>query len=38
MEKLLGGFCDGLKTAEWKSEEWQNINIKMRALCEHCGT
>src|ERR1019366_376264 len=35
MKKLLDDFCDGLKSAEWESREWQNVNKKMRALCNH---
>lgn len=38
MRKVLDDFCDRLKTADWKSEEWQNVNKKMRALCAHCRT
>jgi hypothetical protein len=38
MKKLLDDFCDRLKSAEWKSEDWQNVNKKMRALCKHCRT
>jgi hypothetical protein len=36
MKDLLDDFCDRLKTAEWKSEDWKNVNKKMRTLCQHC--
>ena len=36
MKELLDSFCDALKTAEWKSEEWLKVNRKMRGLCDHC--
>jgi hypothetical protein len=38
MEKLLNQFCDQLKSSDWKSEDWQNVHKKMRALCKHCRT
>jgi hypothetical protein len=30
------GAADGLKTANWNSEEWRNVRKKMKALCENC--
>jgi hypothetical protein len=36
LRAVLDGFCDGLKTADWNSEEWRNVRKKMKALCENC--
>jgi hypothetical protein len=36
LKGLLDDFCDGLKVADWKSDEWKAINRKMRALCFNC--
>jgi hypothetical protein len=38
MKRLLDEFCDSLKSADWESEDWKNVNKKMRALCKHCRT
>jgi hypothetical protein len=36
LKRLLDAFCDGLKLADWKSDEWKRVNKKMRALCSNC--
>lgn len=36
MKHVLDDFCNRLKRADWESEDWQNVNKKMRALCKHC--
>jgi hypothetical protein len=38
MKKVLDDFCDQLKSLEWNSKDWQNVNKKIHALCAHCRT
>jgi hypothetical protein len=33
---VLDNFRDGLKNADWNSEDWLNVRKKMNALCKHC--
>jgi hypothetical protein len=37
LKTVLDDFCDRLKSADWESEDWQHVNKKVRALCEHCS-
>lgn len=36
LRRFLDDFCDGLKTAPWKSPEWKKVVEKMNAISKHC--
>lgn len=36
LSKELDVFCAGLETTGWDSEDWQNVNKKMTAICKNC--
>ncbi len=37
LREVLDTFCEGLKTAEWNSTEWNKVRMKMDALCRNCA-
>jgi hypothetical protein len=38
LARVLGVFCDGLKTLPWDGTEWQNVRKKMDAIVQNCGS
>ena len=36
LNEVLDRFCGELKSADWDSDEWNNVFKKMEVICDHC--